>query len=171
MREMDDETRIRTFLQVDYPTVVAGLDLASGSRAAAEDAVHEALARAWARMERGERIDSLKAWVTTVATNLVRSRFRRLRAERRARRRLGVEPVGTPGGGTEERLDLRRALEGLPERQREVVVVHYYLGFSVAETAEATGTSEGTVKKALHRARETLARALGEDYSTTRGER
>lgn len=168
---MDDESRVRAFLEADYPAVVAGLALVSGSRPAAEDAVHEALARAWVRMERGDGIDSLRAWVTRVATNLVRSRFRRMLVERRARERLGPERSEERRALTEERLDLRRALAGLSDRQREVVVLHYYVGFSVAEVAEVTGTSDGTVKKTLHRARASLARTLGEDYSTTRGER
>ena len=168
---MDEETRIRAFLQSGYPAVVAGLELTSGSRAVAEDAVHEALARAWLRMERGDAIESLQAWVTTVATNLVRSRFRRIRAERRARQRIGPEGSEERGTRSEERLDLRRALDGLSDRQREVVVLHYYLGMPVSEVAKTIGTSEGTVKKTLHRARAALARALGEDYSTTRGER
>ena len=51
---------------------MAAVSLACGSRAAAEDAVQEALARAWERSERGEHIESLRAWVMKVAINLVR---------------------------------------------------------------------------------------------------
>jgi RNA polymerase sigma-70 factor (ECF subfamily) len=49
----------------------------------------------------------------------------------------------------------------LPERQREIVLLHYYLDASVADTAAAMGISEGTVKTQLHRARAKLADALG----------
>ncbi|TMK96344.1 MAG: SigE family RNA polymerase sigma factor, partial [Actinobacteria bacterium] len=65
-----DEQTIRGFLATDYPRLVAAVSLACGSRAAAEDAVQEALARAW---ERGEHIEALRAWVMKVAINLVRS--------------------------------------------------------------------------------------------------
>ena len=41
--------------------------------ATAEDSVQEALARAWERLDRGDGIDRLAAWVTTVALNLARS--------------------------------------------------------------------------------------------------
>jgi RNA polymerase sigma-70 factor (ECF subfamily) len=75
-------------VQADYPRLVGGLAAICGSRAAAEDAVQEALARAWERSERGERIESLKAWVTTVSLNLTKSGLRKLRAERRAAQRL-----------------------------------------------------------------------------------
>src|SRR5436305_15219493 len=86
-----DENDVRQFLDADYPRLVAGVALACGSRVAAEDAVHEALARAWERSERGETISSLAAWVTTAALNNTRSGFRRARAERRARARLRTD--------------------------------------------------------------------------------
>jgi RNA polymerase sigma-70 factor (ECF subfamily) len=162
-----DEHSIRLFLATDYPKVVSGMALICGSRAVAEDAVQEALARAWERSERGERIDSLKAWVTTVAMNQMRSGFRRLRAERRARQRSGA---GGPGNapslpsvsGAEQAADIRRALMALPRRQREATVLRYYLDLDVAEVAHALRVSEGTAKTTLHRARKALAAALGE---------
>lgn len=138
--------------------MVATVALAGGSRASAEDAVQEALARAWERSERGERIDSLAAWVTTVALNLSRSRWRRVMAERRARARLG--PATPHHSITEDALDLERALRGLSRRQREVVVLRYYLGEDVAGVARILGVSAGTVKTTLHRARRALAEAL-----------
>jgi RNA polymerase sigma-70 factor (ECF subfamily) len=138
---------------------VAGIALVAGSRPAAEDAVQEALARAWERSLRGESIDRLEAWVTTVAMNLARSRLRRIRAEWRARGRLEATPAATPGP---ERADLRRALEALPRRQREVTVLHYYLDLDVAEVARTLGVSPGAVKASLHVARRALARSLGE---------
>jgi len=155
-----DEATIREFLASDYPRLVAGVALVTGNRAAAEDAVQEALARAWERSERGERIDSLPAWVTRVAMNLSRSRFRRMRAEARARERIAaaVRPAADVAVG----VDVRRALAGLPRRQRETTVLRYYLGMDVAEIAATLGVAEGTVKVSLHRARRALAEGLGE---------
>lgn len=163
-----DEHSIRAFLATDYPRLVAGIALISGSRAVAEDAVQEALARAWERSDRGEQIESLKAWVTTVAMNQVRSGFRRLLAERRARQRSGADEwPGAAGGlpsvpGAEQAVDVRRALMALPRRQREATVLRYYLDMNVAEIARALRIHEGTAKTTLHRARRALASALGE---------
>lgn len=156
---MVDEWQIREFLVTGYPRLVAAVALVSGSRPAAEDAVQEALLRAWERSERGERIDSLPAWVTTVSLNLARSGLRRLLAERRARDRLGRIDPAEPEAA--DRLDLERALAALPRRQREAVVLRYYLGMDTREVAEVLRINEGTVKSTLFRARAALARALG----------
>jgi RNA polymerase sigma-70 factor, ECF subfamily len=160
-----DEYEVRRFLAREYPRLVAGLTLVCGSRAAAEDAVQEALARAWERSERGLRIESLPAWVATVSMNLARSGLRRRIAERRARARLASrgEASTVPDLGwasVEDRVDLDRALSRLSRRQREAVVLRYYLGMPVLEIAEVMRVSEGTAKTLLFRARGTLSRVL-----------
>ena len=153
-----DEAEIRGFLARDYPRLVNAVALASGSYPAAEDAVQEALVRAWIRSERGEGVESLPAWVAAVALNLTRSGWRRTMAERRARRRLPERSgAATP---SEEHMDVARALEALPRRQREVAVLRYLLEMSTAEVAATLGIAEGTVKSSLARARAHLAEAL-----------
>ena len=133
--------------------------LASGSYPAAEDAVQEALVRAWMRAERGEQLDSLPAWVAAVALNQTRSGWRRAMAERRARRRI-PESSGTASAPNADHVDVARALEGLPRRQREVAVLRYLLEMSTAEVASSLGIGEGTVKSSLSRARAHLVDAL-----------
>lgn len=155
--DLIDEGEIEAFLMTTFPRLVAGLTLISGSRAAAEDVVCEALARAWERSGRGEHIESLPAWVTTVATNLARSRLRRLRTELRWRASASA-PIGPDEA---ELVDIERALRGLSRRQREAAVLHYYLDLDVAEVAQLLRVSEGTVKTNLFRARRALALALG----------
>ena len=158
-----DEPALREFLHTEYPRLVAAVTLVSGSRAAAEDAVQEGLVRAWERSERGEEIRSLPAWVATVALNLTRSGLRRLVAERRARSRDSVVETDVLDA-TDRSLDVAGAVERLPRRQREAVVLRYYLGFDTKEIAEAMGVHSGTVKSNLARARATLAGVLGEDF-------
>ncbi len=142
--------------------------MVAGSRPVAEDAVQEALARAWERSERGEDIRNLEAWVTTVALNLARSGLRRVRSERAARERLrGRQPIEP----SETRVDVVRALSALPRRQREATVLRYYLGYDVKEIADVLRIREGTAKTTLHRARLALAERLGEDLSEEASER
>lgn len=155
-----NDSDLREFVHTHYPRLVGAVALVCGSRATAEDAVQEALARAWERSLRDERIESLPAWVTTVSMNLARSGLRRLRTERRARRALGSQSAEF-AGRSEARIDLRRALEQLPRRQREATVLRYYLEFDVHEIAKVMGTPEGTTKSLLSRARKALAAELG----------
>ncbi|HEU4865677.1 MAG TPA: sigma-70 family RNA polymerase sigma factor [Actinomycetota bacterium] len=154
-----DEIALREFLLTAYPRLVAAVALVCGSRPAAEDAVQEALLRAWEQSEKGEEIESLNAWVTTVAMNLARSGLRRLRSERRARARLHG-PLSSESASS-ERIDVERALSTIPRRQREAVVLRYYLQMDTREVADALGINEGTVKSTLFRARTALASALG----------
>jgi RNA polymerase sigma-70 factor, ECF subfamily len=154
-----DESDIRRFLHESYPQVVGAVALVAGDLATAEDAVQEAIVRAWERTDRGDRIDDLDGWVAAVAMNLSRSRLRHLRVERRARPRLVA--AATIDGPTPDAIDVRRALSTLPRRQREAAVLRFYLGCTTEETASAMGTSHGTVKSQLAKARAHLAVALG----------
>jgi RNA polymerase sigma-70 factor (ECF subfamily) len=157
-----DDDRIRDFVDGEYAQVVATVSLVCGSVATAEDSVQEALARAWERLERGEHIDRLAAWVTTVALNLARSQMRRWRSERRARDRLGPlrDDLSNAPAASGDAHAVREALRTLPRRQREVTVLRYYLGLDVREIAASLGVAEGTVKAMLFRARHSLAALL-----------
>jgi RNA polymerase sigma-70 factor (ECF subfamily) len=155
-----DDAAINEFLHTSYPRLVAAVALVCSSRPAAEDAVQEALLRAWERSERGEQIEHLGAWVATVALNLARSGLRRVLAERRARNRIAAGGRGD-AGPSGDRVDVERALATLPRRQREAVVLRYYLQMDTREVAQVLQMSEGTVKSTLFRARKALAAALG----------
>ena len=159
------DDRIREFVDGEYTKVVATVALVCGSVATAEDAVQEALARAWERLDRGDHIDRLPAWVTTVALNLARSQMRRWRSERRARDRLGPlrDDLSNAPAASGDAHAVREALTALPRRQREVTVLRYYLGLDVREIAEHLDIAEGTVKAMLFRARQSLATALGDE--------
>lgn len=154
-----DDSEIRWFLERDYPRLVNAVALACGSYPLAEDAVQEALVRAWIRSDRGARVESLPAWVAAVALNQARSGWRRVMAERRARHRLD-EPGGLAEAPSEDHVEVARALATLPRREREVAVLRYLLGFDTKETAGTLSIGEGTVKSSLSRARAHLAEAL-----------
>jgi RNA polymerase sigma-70 factor (ECF subfamily) len=154
-----EDTEIRAFLQAEYPRLVNAVAFVTGDLGAAEDAVQEALVRAWIRSERGEEIDSLTAWVATVALNLTRSRWRRLLTERHIATRQGSPRMEVEDRGADH-VDIQVALAELPRRQREVTVLRYFLQMSTQETAAALGVGEGTVKNSLSKARSALAQAL-----------
>jgi RNA polymerase sigma-70 factor (ECF subfamily) len=98
--------------------------------------------------------------VRTVAINIQRSRWRKLRNFSRIRNRLAASPIDLPA--LEDRLDVIEAMRTLPEGQREVVALHYLADLGVAEVAGTLGIAEGTVKSRLSRGRDALALALAE---------
>jgi RNA polymerase sigma-70 factor (ECF subfamily) len=146
---------VEQLARAEYVRLVRAVALSCGSVAAAEDAVQEALARAWERARGGQSFHHLAGWVVTVALNLTRSRFRKARRERPLTDRADTSVEYDPA-----LLDLADAVRALPRRQREVVVLHYYLGYEIRVIASLLEVSEGNVKNALHRARASLARAL-----------
>jgi RNA polymerase sigma-70 factor (ECF subfamily) len=158
-----DDSRFDDFFLFDYPRLVGALGLVTGDRAAAADAVDEACARAWEQVRRGKEIDSLGAWVRVVALNVARGRFRRQLREQRACEAIAALPVADSSRDADLALDTRRALAALTRRQREIVVLHYFLDLSVDDIAAQLDIAAGTVKTTLHRARTVLADELGDD--------
>jgi RNA polymerase sigma factor (sigma-70 family) len=125
------------------PRLVGSLTLYCGDRFVGEEFAQEALARALERWDRVGVMASPEAWIYRTAFNLARSSFRRAGVERRARRRL-VDVPTLPDAS--DAIALRDAVRVLPARQRAVIVARFYLGLSVADTADALGCQPGTVK-------------------------
>jgi RNA polymerase sigma-70 factor (ECF subfamily) len=65
-----------------------------------------------------------------------------------------------PATAWEDAVDLRNSLQALSRRQRDAVILHYYLGFDLAETANLLGCAEGTIHSHLNRARKALERSF-----------
>lgn len=157
------ERQIEDFVERDYPRVVGAVRLVTGSHHSAEDAVQDALLKAWSRSGSLD-IESLPAWVTVVASNNARSMLRRRGAESRAYERTGADPPESPGADCSlDAIAIEPVLRRLPERQREVAVLFYLLDQSVSAIAQALDVTEGTVKTSLSRARAALGRALGDE--------
>jgi RNA polymerase sigma-70 factor (ECF subfamily) len=144
-----------------YRRLVVQMYGVTGDAAEAEDLVQEAFVRAAAAGRRFIRVDNHEAWLRTVAVNIQRSRWRKLRNFSRIRERLAEPPTDLPA--LESRLDVIEALRGLPKGQREVVALHYLADLDVAEVARTLGIAEGTVKSRLSRGRDALALVLNQE--------
>lgn len=140
-----------------YRKLVVQLYGVIGDFAEAEDVVQEAFVRAAAAGRRFTRADNPEAWLRTVAINLHRSRWRKLRNFGRIKERL-AEPVDAPD--LDDRLDVIDALRRLPDDQRQVVALHHLADLAVDEIARTLGVPEGTVKSRLKRGRDALAADL-----------
>ena len=114
----------------------------------------------------------LRPWLFTIALNLKRQYFRR--AGRRSEASLAQEGVPEPVAitGDPERdlrsARVRKALDGLPEAQREVIALHWFEGLSFREISEAVGASVSAVKVRAHRGYEKLRRALATSSDNVR---
>jgi RNA polymerase sigma-70 factor (ECF subfamily) len=119
----------------------------------ARDAVQEALVGAWRDLPGLRDPDRFDAWIHRIT---VRSCLGILR--RRRRRVIEVEltptadvPIGDIGSFVVDRDQVERALRRLEPGQRAVVVLHFFLGLPLPETAEVLGIPLGTAKSRLHR--------------------
>lgn len=135
------------FYEDRYDPIFRAVALSIGDRQAAADCTQEAMVRAWRRWQRVAEMGNRSGWVYRTAMNLARSRFRKLRREV-----LGVfgdrrQPPPSPPDPA-----LAEALSGLPEEQRRVVVLRFYLDWSLERTAETLEVAVGTVKSRQHRA-------------------
>jgi RNA polymerase sigma factor (sigma-70 family) len=133
----------------------------------AEDAVQDALVKAWRALGRFRAGAPLRPWLLRIAANEARNRRRS--AGRRERLTLrAVASSGEAAPSPEEALlagsDRERllgALEALTEPAREVLACRYLLDLSEEETAAALDVRLGTVKSRSARALEKLREAYG----------
>jgi len=135
-------------------------------RDAAEDAVHGALMRVWSagtyRAERGPLLAFLIACVRREALDALRGLKRRRLREARAG---ADDPVAVDDIAAIDPIEsrrVRRALDGLPAGQRDVVIRAYYGHRTLAEVAADTNLPLGTVKSRLSTALRSLHTALSE---------
>ena len=143
------------FYRAKRPTIAQALALSLGDADVAAEATDEAMTRAYARWSTVADLERPEAWVYRVASNWAMSVFRRRRLSMHrlydpsvAETATGIDPV------------VHQAVAALDVKQRSVVVCRHLLGWSVAETADALGISEGTVKSRLSRATTTLRTQL-----------
>jgi len=147
----------------EYGHLVRLATLLLGERGAGEEVVQDAFVRLHLGWRRLREPDKAPAWLRSAVLNGARSRLRHRKVQRR---HLTVVPGPAPSAeaGALAGDDHRRvvaALAGLPVRQREALVLRYYLELSEAEMAAAMGVAAGTVKTHLHRGLAALAVALG----------
>jgi RNA polymerase sigma-70 factor (ECF subfamily) len=129
----------------------------------AQDAVQDALIRAWTGIRALRDPDRFEAWLRRL---LVRACYTAAKRER-ARRHVEIRSLGQaltidPDGhrALAVRDELERAFRRLPPDQRAVLVVRFYLDLPDAEAADVLGIPIGTMKSRLNRARSAMRAAL-----------
>lgn len=135
----------------------------------AEDAVQDALITAWQDLRGLRDPDRFDAWLRRL---LVRACYRAAERHRRqARVELNVDRELGPSGGDPQgtvavRDQLERGFRRLSPEQRAVIVLHHYLGLSLADAADTLGIPLGTMQSRLSRATQVMRAALEADERT-----
>ena len=147
------------FYAAELPRLVA---LARGlaPRHLAEDVAQEAMLVAYRRWRDISELERPDLWVRRTCANLAVSQFRRRMVELRVTARLAGrrQPPTELSPASEE---FWTAVRNLPHRQSQAAALRFVYDMPLAEIATTLGTSEGTVKQHLSRARRSLAVALG----------
>ena len=160
------ETLVRRY----YPALIRYLQRLVGSEQVAEE-MHQ---RTWLSvLEHIDRFDpshcagGFKAWLFRIATNKANDHWRSAGREKSAKEGLRlVAEEELPAAshrmeGTEQEVRLRRAIEKLPEAQKQVLMLRYYSGLKFVEIAEMLGcplnTALGRMHKAMIKLKELMA--------------
>lgn len=160
--EPTDE-RLVQFCDEHQARVMAMIVGIVSDRHVAEDLTQETFLRVYLQWNRVQLMSSPGPWVTRVACNLANSWWRRRYAEHRANRRHAGSPRGPTPAEPADVLAVRAAVSALPPRQRTAIVMRYFGGLSVEDTATAMHCRTGTVKSLTHRATNALRVALDAD--------
>lgn len=130
----------------------------TGDRDRADDLVQDTMLKAWAARDRFEADSNFRAWTFTILRNHFLSGVRRNRFVGEWDDLVADKILAGPASQdkTVELRDLMRAMQQLPEPQREALILVGAGGLSYEETAEITGVAVGTVKSRVARARAAL---------------
>lgn len=133
-----------------------------GNRDRADDLAQETLMKAWAARDRYVAGTSFRAWTFTILRHHYFGQLRRERFVGEYDEGLAETILNTEGEqeGQLEATDVLRALETLPDAQREVLILMAVGSVSYEEIAEICGVAVGTVKSRIARARAALSAVL-----------
>lgn len=179
MTQTIDQTLVERFLEARSEAAFLGLyrrhtqalyatafRLVGGRSESAEDVVQETWIRAIERLDRFEWRSSLRTWLTGIAVNCAREKWRH-----DSRRPASIDEVQAATRTTSisidrvARIDLERAIGRLPDGYRDVLVLHDIEGFSHVEIGSMLGTQAVTSRSQLHRARRALREILFESHA------
>jgi RNA polymerase sigma-70 factor (sigma-E family) len=130
-----------------------------GDASAADEVAQDAFVQLYATWRRLDELEHPPSYLRKIVLNLCRTRGRRARLQR-SKEPLLREDTTAVDPDVALRLDVWRALEKLPHRQRACVVLKYLEDLTEADVAHLLDCSVGTVKSQLHKARAKLEASL-----------
>lgn len=128
-----------------------------GSEAVALDAVDEAVYKALCSYKKLRQPEYFDTWITRILINECYNELRR----QKIFRPLDELPEGAPEGL--DTLPLKEAIRRLPRELKEVVILRYFAGYTLIETAETLQIPQGTVATRQRKALKVLKLELSEE--------
>ncbi len=144
----DADAALTGLFTAHYAGLVRLAALLVRSSGEAEEIVQDAFVAMHTRWSRLREPDKAAAYLRRTVVNAARSAHRRHAVADKHRATLVDVPTGTDSAAAaaDSRAVVMSALDGLPQRQREVLVLRYYADLSEATIADALGISRGAVK-------------------------
>src|SRR4051794_19200908 len=129
-----------------------------------EEVVQESFCRLYAARGRLEAEDAkVVAYLNKIVVNEVRSRHRRQQVARRDAHLLTTVDMGDPSAVHDDRRAVVEAVVGVSARQREALVLRFWMDLPLAAIADAMGVRIGTVKSQISRGLAVVGAALREE--------
>lgn len=155
MKQEEYAARLESLWGRLYKTALLYLDSESRAQDAVDEAVYKGLRSCW-RLRQPEYFDT---WLTRILINVCKDELRR------GRRFVPLEEV--PEGAAEDydALPLKEALSKLPPQLKEVVILRYFTGYTLEETAAALEIPRGTVATRQRKALKLLRLELSEEVT------
>lgn len=166
-RPLDRDAAVTELFLAHHVRLVVVAQMIVGDLATAEDVVQDAFASLYRRWpwirEKGAAIGYVHSSVANGARSRLRQRRRMRMTELDDDELIDVAPAADAAAlQRDARRELEACLAELPVRQRQVIVLRYYLDQSEAEIAATLSISKGSVKKHASRALATLGTRLKE---------
>lgn len=128
-----------------------------GDESLAKDTVDEAEYKAFISLKKLRQPEYFETWLTRILINECK------KALRRQKREIPRESVPESSSEDFDSLPLKEAIQKLPQELKEVIILRYFLGFTVVETARSLNLSQGTVATRQRRALQLLKLELSDE--------
>ena len=176
-----EQTAYEVLVKRYQKAVIASAISITKNQFMAEDAAQDAFVTAWMKLNTLQEPKKYASWVCRIAKNCALNMINRYRSflPLDVVDNLDITDSGSENPAelyalSEERNEVNKSIEMLPEKVREIIRLHYFEDLSVAEIADRMRISEGTVKWQLHDGRKRIRKelcAMNEKYSDALVER
>lgn len=156
------EQRLNRWIETYSDSILRTCFLYLSDRGQAEDAVQDTWIKAWKHMDEYEKnnIANEKAWLLRIAVNTCKD-YRRSAWFRHVDRTKALDELPPQLAAVEpEDRSLTLTVMELPDRYKQVILLYFFQGLTMQETADALGASQATVSRRLDKAKELLRGSL-----------